>query len=335
MLAAPTTRHTTLTPGPDASPIVLDRPQVQALITARDARCAVEASLLAVAGAQAVLPDELAMALPAGEVHVKGGHLLTSKYAALKVASGFPHNSELGLPVNNGFTLVLNADTGELVASLLENGWLTEMRTGAAGAVAAQHLARPDAAHLALIGAGAQARFQLQALREVRNITRVRIWNRTAARAHALAAELSEQHDIACCVPETPRAAIAGADIVVTGTASRDPLIRADWLEPGIHITAMGSDFSEKQELDNDVLGRADLVVADDVGTCSRVGELHHALAAGFIDVSRVLSLADVVGGKAPGRTSPDQITVADQCGLGVYDAAIADTVLARYLASQ
>lgn len=308
---------------------------MQALITASDARHAVEAALLAVAGAQAVLPDELAMQVPAGEVHVKGGHLLASKYVAFKVASGFPRNPEVGLPVNDGFTLVLDADTGELVAALLENGWLTEMRTGAAGAVAADHLARPDAAHVALIGAGAQARFQLQALREVRDITRIRIWNRTAARAHALSDELSEHYGIECYVAETPRAAIAGADIVVTSTASRDPLIRADWLEPGMHVTAMGSDFPEKQELHSDVLGRADLVVADEVAACARAGELHHALEDGTIDVSCVLPLADVVGRRAPGRTSPDQITVADQCGLGVYDAAIADTVLARYLASR
>lgn len=317
--------------GPDGGPLLLDRPQVRSLVTTGDARRAVSEALTALADSKAVLPDELAMALPAGEVHVKGGHLLGSPHAAFKVACGFPDNAAAGLPVNDGFTLVLDAGTGSLLAALLDHGWLTDVRTGAAGAVAAEHLARPDARSVALIGAGAQARFQLEALLEVRLIESVAVWNRTPERAERLAADLGSQYGLACRAEATPQEAVRDAHIVVTTTASRRPLLRHAWLSPGTHVTAVGADFPDKQELHPDVLGDADVVVADDVATCSRVGELHHALEAGSIDRGRVVALADVVAGTAAGRTSRDQITVADQCGLGVYDAAMADLVLARH----
>lgn len=316
-------------------PVTMTRDQVEALISVTDARDAVTRALTAVARSAAVRPDESSMVLPHGEVHVKGGHLLGSAFAAVKVACGFPGNADKGLPVNDGFTLVLDAATGELHGAVLDNGWLTEMRTGAAGAVAADYLSRPDSHAVALIGAGTQAGFQLRALLEVREITSATVWNRTAERAHRLADQVTRRLGVACTVVESPRAAVREADIVVTTTASRQPLLHYAWLRAGTHVTAVGADFADKQELHPDVLGGADLVVADDVDTCARVGELHHALDAATIDVRTVVTLADLVAGTAPGRTSPGQITVADHCGLGVYDAAMADLVLARLQAAR
>lgn len=315
-------------------PLLLSHDEVRSLIGVADARSAVAGALAALARSAAVLPDELAMVLPAGEVHVKGGHLLGSEFAAFKVACGFPGNGRLGLPSNDGFTLVLDARSGALSAMLLDNGWLTDLRTGAAGAVAAQHMSRPDSRAVALVGAGTQARFQLEALLEVREIASVAVWNRTPERARRLAEDLSTRHGLDCRVADTPQAAVRDADIVITTTASREPLLRHGWLRPGTHVTAVGSDFPDKQELHPDVLGGADLVVADDVAACSRVGELHHAIDAGTIEASRVVPLADIVAGFAAGRTGRDQITVADQCGLGVYDAAMAVLVVARHQAA-
>lgn len=317
------------------APLTLSGQRVQALISTAAARQAVTESLEALAKSAAVLPGQLAMELPAGEIHVKGGHLLGSQYAAFKVACGFPGNAELGMPVNDGFTLVLDARTGALRAWLLDNGWLTEVRTGAAGAVAAERLSRADSRSVALIGAGAQAGFQIEALLEVREIVSVSIWNRTRERAAGLADDLSSRMGLTCAVAETPQAAVREADIVVTTTASRAPLLRISDLRPGTHVTAVGADFPDKQELDPDVIGGAHVVVADDIATCSRNGELHHALDARVIDVSRVLALPDLVAGTVTGRTSRDQITIADQCGLGIYDAAMADLVMDRHEKTQ
>lgn len=316
-------------------PFSVSRQQVQALVNPADARQAVMETLQALAASAVVVPGQLAMELPAGEVHVKGGHLLGSRSAAFKVACGFPGNADLGLAVNDGFTLVLDARTGALRASLLDNGWLTEIRTGAAGAVAAERLSRPDSRSVALVGAGAQAGFQMEALLEVREIASVSIWNRTPERAARLAGDLSARLDLTCEVADTAQETVRDADIVVTTTASRGPLFRFADVRPGTHVTAVGADFPDKQELDPDVLGGADVVVADDIATCSRVGELHHALDAGVIDVSQVLALPDLVAGTVSGRTSRDQITVADQCGLGIYDVAMADLFMARYEETQ
>ncbi len=313
------------------APVVLDEASVRALVGSGDARRAVSDALVALAKGRAVLPDELAMVVDGGELHVKGGYLLGSEHLSVKVASGFPGNARLGLPVNDGFSVVLDAATGALAAVLLDHGWLTELRTGAAGAVAADLLARPDATSVALIGAGAQAWFQLEALLEVRPVRTVRIWNRTVARAAALAQWLREDQGLDAAAVDTVWEAVREADIVVTTTASRQPLLDAEWLRAGTHVTAMGADFPDKQELSVDVLARADLVVADHVASCARVGELHHALDAGAIDITAVVELADLAAGTATGRTHRDDITVVDQCGLGVYDAALADLVLTRH----
>lgn len=308
----------------------LDEATVRSLVTRSDALDAVRRGLSALAHDEVLMPDELAMVLDGGELHVKGGHLHGSRYLSFKVATGFPGNAELGVAVNDGFSMVLDARTGSLVASLHDSGWLTELRTGAAGALAAELLARPDASRVALIGAGAQARFQLDALRDVRDIRSVSIWNRTASRAEQFAATVREESGLPVDVAADVRSAVEKADVVVTTTASCVPLLHADWLQPGTHVTAMGSDFRDKRELAADVLADADVVVADRVDVCARVGELHHGLADGVVRREDVLELADLVVGRVPGRTDAGQLTVADQCGLGAYDAAMAELVLDR-----
>ena len=310
--------------------LTLDEPTVRSLVTRLDALAAVRQALTALAHEQVLMPDELALALDAGEVHVKGGHLLGSRYACFKVATGFPGNEALGRQVNDGFSLVLDATTGALAASLHDSGWLTELRTGAAGALAADLLARPDATRVAVLGAGAQARFQLEALLDVRAVSDVQVWNRTPQRAERFAAAVREELGLPVTVAADVRSAVEQAQIVVTTTASRVPLLQADWLQPGAHVTAMGADFPDKRELAADVLARADVVVADRVEVCARVGEVHHGLADGVLERGAVLELADLVVGRVPGRTGPHQVTVADQCGLGAYDAAMAELVLER-----
>lgn len=306
----------------------LDGGTIRALITRADALEAVRRSLVALAVGEAVLPGELAMDLDAGEIHVKGAYLRGHHNVAFKVATGFPGNARSGLAVNDGFTIALDAETGAPIAFLMDHGWLTELRTAAAGALAADLLARHDASRVAIIGAGAQAGYQLDALRDVRDIRHVRIWNRTVERAIAFA---ESADTVPVVVAETVEQAVADADIVVTATASRTALLRAEWLRPGTHVTAMGADFAGKQELHPDVLRRADVVVADRIDVCARVGELRSALAAGAVGIGDVIEFADLVAGAARGRTGEQQITVIDQCGLGIYDAAMADAVLSRY----
>lgn len=262
-----------------------------------------------------------------GEAHLKGAHIHGSEYWAVKAATGFWGNPDRGLPLTNGLFLVFSAGTGILSAILFDNGYLTELRTGAAGALAADLLAPVEVEQVAIIGAGGQARYQLEALLGVRTPKRVVVASRSGADEYA--AEMRALHGIGVSVAPDVETAVRSSRLVVTTTPSREPVVRADWVQPGTHITAMGSDFSEKQELETAVLARADVVAADHPPVTAANGEVHHALADGSITLDDVVALGALVAG-APGRTDARQITVADLCGVGVQDASVAAEVMRR-----
>jgi ornithine cyclodeaminase len=213
---------------------------------------------------------------------------------------------------------------------VFDNGFLTDLRTAAAGALATDLLARPDAAAALLVGAGGQAAFQLEALLGVRELDRIGIWARRPERAQAAAGELSSKHGRRVDPEPDLARAVGRADVIVTVTASRSPLIKADWVAPGTHVTAVGSDLPGKQELESALLGRADVVCVDDPAVTAVSGELQHGLRDGQVSLDGVVTLGAVAAGDAAGRGGAEQITVADLCGLGVQDAAVADVVLRR-----
>jgi ornithine cyclodeaminase len=268
-----------------------------------------------------------------GEIHVKAGHLHGAAAFAVKVASGFPRNAELGLPTSDGMVVAFDAETGAPVALLLDGGYLTDLRTGAAGGVAARHLAPEHVWTVGVIGTGAQARYQLDALALERpGFTSVLVWGRDPEHAEACVAELRERPGLpAGCafeVAPTVRDAVTGADAVLTCTASRTALVRAEWLKLGVHVTSVGSDGPDKHELDPAIPGRADLFVVDSRVQSAAIGELHHALAAGLATSSTAVELGEICADVKPGRTSPDQITVCDLTGLGALDVAAVNLVL-------
>jgi len=301
-----------------------------------DAVACVEQAFAALAGGGVVMPPILRLDIHAanGEVDVKTAYVPGIDNFAIKISPGFFDNPKLGLPSVNGLMTLFSAKTGLLEAVLLDNGYLTDVRTAAAGAVAAKHLARLDARRAAVIGAGVQARLQLEALALVRPLEAVTVWARDAAKAATCAAEMTARLGIPVTVAPSVEVAVMGADVILLTTPSTVPLLRADWLRPGQHVTAMGSDAEHKTELDPAVLARSDVVyVADSLAQTRRLGELHHAIAAGLVEGDRVFAeLGAVASGTAPGRTGSDQITVADLTGTGVQDTAIATLALARVI---
>jgi ectoine utilization protein EutC len=292
---------------------------------------AIEAAFAALAGGGVVMPPVLSMDIAEahGEVDVKTAHIRGTDSFAIKVSPGFFDNPKLGLPSLNGLMIVLSARTGLVEAVLLDNGYLTDLRTAAAGAVAARHLAPDPVQTAAVLGTGAQARLQMRAAHLVRPFARCLVWGRDPARARACAADIGAALGIETGVAATAQEAVRVAQLVVTATPARDPLVQADWLHPGLHITAMGSDQAGKNEIAPAALGRADLYAADRVAQCATLGELRAARAAGLI-VADPPELGDIVAGAHPGRTRPDQITLADLTGTGVQDTAIAAHVLAH-----
>ncbi|KAB0268149.1 ectoine utilization protein EutC [Microvirga brassicacearum] len=292
----------------------------------------VENAFAALATKAVVMPPilRLDIAEHRGEVDVKTAYVPGLDGFAIKVSPGFFDNPKLGLPSLNGLMILLSTRTGLVEALLLDNGYLTDVRTAAAGAVAAKHLARPDAHTAAILGAGIQARLQLEALTLVRPITRARIWAREPAKAEAAAREMAHSLRITVEAASTPEAACDGAQIIVTTTPAEQPILKAEWLRPGQHITAMGSDSEHKNEIEPAVLARVSYF-ADSLAQTRRLGELHHAIRAGLIAPDRSFAeLGQVIAGQAPGRESPDTITLCDLTGTGVQDTAIATLAHAR-----
>jgi len=285
---------------------------------------AIENAFSALASGRVVMPPILHMAIAEanGEVDVKTAYVPGLDSFAIKVSPGFFDNPKLGLPSLSGMMMLLSAKTGRLEALLLDNGYLTDVRTAAAGAVAARHLAPANASIAGIVGAGVQARLQLEALTLVRPIERALVWARESAKAEAFADEMLGQLGIDVTPVNSVERLVLDADVVVTTTPSASPLVVADWLHRGLHVTAMGSDSAAKNELDPEVLLRADLVVCDRRTQCERLGELHHALERGH--TVETVELGEITSGAVTGRESDEQITVCDLTGTGVQDTAIA-----------
>ena len=305
--------------------VILDEVQIRQLVDADAAREAVADAFRALHRGEATLANvsTLYFADPEGLAHIKAGHLHHHGVWTVKVATDLDPGD--GGPVRHGgLMLVLSALDGSLCGLLLDNGYLTELRTGAAGAIATDLLARPDASTVAIVGAGSQARHQLQALRRVRPIDRVQIASRTPERLRAFADEIEVEHGLAAHFSSSVEHAVRGADIVITTTPSKTPLVESKWLDPGTHVTAVGADDPAKQELSTDVLARATVVAVDDRGQAARSGELHHAIAAGVREEEDTVTLGELLEGVAEGRAGDDDLTVADLTGVGVQDAAVA-----------
>ncbi len=322
------------------SVLILREPEVRSHLDMASCLKAVEEGFTAYATGRAELPAIISLHVPEhqGEIHVKSGHVRDLQHYAIKIASAFKENPAIGLPQNDGMVLVFDAKTGAPAAFLLDNGYITDLRTGAAGGVAARHLARRDARVVGVIGSGVQARRQIEALALVRPFREVRVWGRDRGRARACAEELGRAPGMpeACRFGDvaTAREAVEGADIVLTVTSSREPIVRAGWLRPGAHVTAVGSDEPDKRELHEDVLARADVLVADSLPQCLKFGEIHHAVASGAIRESAVTELGEITAGRKPGRRDDRQITVCDLTGVGVQDVAAASVALSRALAA-
>ncbi len=298
-----------------------------------DAIACVEGAFHALATKAVAMPPILRLDIPEerGEVDVKTAYVPGLDGFAIKISPGFFNNPKIGLQSTNGLMVLLSAKTGLVEAVLLDNGYLTDVRTAAAGAVAARQLSRPDAAVAAIFGAGMQARLQLEALSLVRPIREARIWARDAARAEAVAADLTVKLGFPVRAEADGRAAVDGAEIIVTTTPSETPVLRAEWLQPGQHVTAMGSDAEHKNEIEPAIVATAGLYVADSLKQTRRLGELHHAIEAGLVTEDTIFpELGEIVAGRKPGRSGPEQITVADLTGTGIQDTAIATLAGAR-----
>lgn len=287
----------------------------------------IESAFLMLATKAVQMPPILRFDIPGhrAEVDVKTAYVPGLEGFAVKISSGFFDNPALGLPSTSGMMVLLSSLTGQVQAVLLDNGYLTDVRTAAAGAVAAKHLARQDSSVAAVLGGGRQARLQLESLALALPIMEARIWARDASKAEAAASELSARLGFPVAAHKEPSTAVAGAHVIVTATPAERPILDAAWLEPGQHVTAIGSDAAHKNEIDPAAIARADLYVADSLSQVRVLGELHHAIVEGVVPTaSDFPELGEVIAGLKRGREDQSQITIADLTGTGVQDTAIA-----------
>ena len=297
-----------------------------------DAVKVVEDAFAALATGKVVMPPILSMAIPEahGEVDVKTAYIPGFDGFAIKVSPGFFDNPRLGLPSLNGLMILFSATTGLVQALLLDNGYLTDIRTAAAGAVAARHLAPSTVETAGVLGTGVQARLQIKAAHLVRPFSRALVWGRDIEKAKACAADLSRDLGIDARVDDNPQRVVAESQLVITTTPATEPILKAGWLHPGLHVTAMGSDQHGKNEIEAEALVQADLYVADRVSQTEELGELRSAIAAGLWQGGAPPELGEIVAGTRTGRARDDQVTICDLTGTGAQDTAVATFALAR-----
>lgn len=258
---------------------------------------------------------------PKGDVHIKSGALLGGDVFVIKIASGFYANPLLGLPSSNGAMLLFSQKTGALMTILLDEGLLTDLRTGLAGAIAAKYLAPPNITKIGIIGAGTQAREQLHHLQYVTQCRDVLVWGRDHLKMQKFASDpYLEMFRISFST--SIEDITQYCNLIVTTTPSRQPLLFGHQIRPGTHITAIGADDIGKQELDSTVFDCADLVVVDSLDQCSHYGDLSRAKN---IDLNSVIELGTLI--LAPLKRQPDWITIADLTGIAIEDLQIANTI--------
>jgi len=261
-----------------------------------------------------------------GDCHIKYGYITGDKYFVIKVVSGFHGNTALGLLPSIGLMLVCSAETGYPEALLQDEGHLTDVRTAIAGAIAAKYLSPKRVETIGILGVGIQGKLQLELLKGVTDCRKVMVWNRGAAHMEPYVEKMTGAGFDVTCAPDL-ETMVRGSNLIVTTTPSTSPLIAADWVQPGTHITAVGADCPGKQELAVELIQKADVCVVDSVSQCTDHGEIQIAYREGLVKEEDLVELGTVIDSPTRGRTSDDQITVADLTGVAVQDIAIAKTV--------
>jgi alanine dehydrogenase len=315
--------------------LLLSRSEVAARISLSECVAAVEAALIAQAEGRVLKTAAASVPSEGGGFHVKAGGFPSplARFVA-KVNSNFSGNPErFGLPAIQGVLLLADAIRGSPLA-LMDSIEITIQRTGAATAVAAKRLARPDSRVATICGCGAQGRIQAAALAYVLPIERFFLCDSDPRRAEALAEDVRRTLGIPAVAREDLRSAVSQSDVCVTCTPSRAPILFPGDVSPGTFLAAVGADSPDKQELHPEILARSKVVV-DHIDQCAEFGELHHALAGGHLRRENVHGdLAGVVSGRIPGRERRDETIVFDSTGIALEDAAAAALVYERALAA-
>jgi len=312
---------------------LLERREIASLLTLETCIAAVERAFLLYGQGATSPPGILGVHAADGGFHIKAGLLKTSKsYFAAKLNANFVENTKrFGLPLIQGLILLCDAENGYPLA-VMDSTEITIKRTGAATAIAAKYLARPDSKTATICGCGNQGRVQLRAIKTVLPIEQAFAFDVERTHAITFAAELSSGLQMQIQPTDDLVAALKQSDVCVTCTPARQFFIRKQDIHPGMFIAGVGADNPEKQELEPELLASSK-IVADILEQCAAIGDLHHALQKGLLQKTQVhAELGEIVAGKKPGRITRDEITIFDSTGMALQDVAAAIEVYERAL---
>ena len=315
--------------------IILELEEIKSLLKNVDVVEAMSEGFRHYSNGNTVVPPvgELLFENPPGDVHIKYGYIKNDDFYVIKIASGFYENKKLGLPSSQGMMLLFNQKTGQTVAMLLDEGYLTDVRTAAAGAVAAKYFAPKTIEAIGIIGTGIQAKMQLQYLQKTSSCKTVWVWGRSPENASKFKKELETDFDI--YIATSPAEVAKKCNLIVTTTPSETALLYADDIRPGTHITAVGSDTSDKQELDSAILQKADIVIADSIPQSKSRGEIYQAVSNGLVSNNKIIELGKAIQNTDLQRINEQQITVVDLTGVAVQDIMITSAVYLNHLQSK
>jgi len=303
-------------------------PQIMDVLKSLQPIKEIEEGFVAYSEGKAVIPPvgEMLFKDPPGDTHIKYGYLVDDDYYVIKIASGFFESPSSSRYTSDGLILLFKKGTGELACALLDECLLTNVRTAAAGAVSAKYLAPKNVDRIGILGAGTQGRMQVEYLAPVIDCKDIMVWG---LNRDELDNYKKDMEPLGYRIQTTlnPEDIADSCNLIVTATPSKSPLLSADKIRKGTHITAMGSDTPEKNELDPKILQKADIVVADSISQCLLRGEIHHALKAGVLERERIVELGNVIAKPELRRISEEQITIADLTGVAVQDIQIAKAV--------
>ena len=291
----------------------------------------IENAFVALAKDQVVMPPILSMDIKdqRGEVDVKTAYIKGLDGFAIKASPGFFNNPKIGLPSLNGLMILFDSKTGLVKSLLLDNGYLTAIRTAAAGAISLKYLANKEINSLGIIGTGEQARLQVQSALLVKKIKNIKIWGRDYLKAEICLKDIKNLTKINIQIEKSIETLVKSCDTIITTTPSTEYLVKADWVNEGTHILAIGSDQSEKNEIDPNIFKKVNCFIPDRLSQSKKLGELRSAIEKGIVNNFKdFVELGDIILDKNKGRKLEKDITLCDLTGTGVQDTAVATYAL-------
>jgi len=311
---------------------IISLEEITALIKDIDLVAAMEEGFIEYSNGNTVVPPvgELLFDNPKGDAHIKYGYIKGDDFFTIKIAAGFYDNPKLGLSSSQGMMLLFSQKTGEPKAVLLDNGKLTDLRTAAAGALAAKYFAPKSVKAIGILGTGIQAKLQLEFLLQIIACDIVWVWGIDPEEAKAFKEKYMP--DLVVHIAQDPAEVARNANLIVTATPAENPLLQVNDILPGTHITAMGSDTAVKQELSGNILNKADLVISDSIPQSKSRGEVYRAVQEGAISEDKAIELGVTLQKLDLQRTNDKQITVVDLTGVAVQDIMITKAVYTKYL---